>query len=174
MARKNYKPSKKYKPRECRALFDRFVEKIRITNDGCWEWLAAKRNGYGVIGQGGNGYNLPVLYSHRLSFEFFCGVIPDGLFVCHHCDNPGCVRPSHLFLGTNSDNILDAVTKGVKLGKSQRGQNNAAAKLTQEQVDEIRNLYKPGEVTYKQLATKFNISLVMVGKIIRRQNWTEK
>ncbi|MGJ0510229.1 MAG: HNH endonuclease signature motif containing protein [Methylocystis sp.] len=86
----------------------RFWEKV-IRGDGCWEWTAAKSvRGYGTFGLR-KGKMVP---AHRMSWELTYGKIPDGLIVCHHCDNPECVRPDHLFLGTYSDNTQDMIRKG--------------------------------------------------------------
>lgn len=83
---------------------ERFWSKV-LSGDGCWEWTASKdRKGYGKFG--------PTKSAHRVSYELERGPIPSGLFVCHHCDNPSCVRPSHLFLGTVQDNVDDMISKG--------------------------------------------------------------
>lgn len=85
----------------------RFFEKVRKT-ETCWEWTACLNSkGYGTMAVLGR----PVL-AHRLSYEFHKGKIPEGLYVCHHCDNPKCVNPDHLFTGTNQDNQNDCVSKG--------------------------------------------------------------
>jgi hypothetical protein len=77
-------------------------------NNGCWEWMGTKNSyGYGVVM-----INRKVKRTHRVSWEIHNGPIPKGLYVCHHCDNPPCVRPDHLFLGTCSDNLHDMVKKG--------------------------------------------------------------
>jgi hypothetical protein len=95
-----------------RPIAERFWPKVdRNGPNGCWVWtgsLGAK--GYGRIGSGARG--APTLLAHRVAWGFKHGPIPDGLFVCHKCDNPPCVNPEHLFLGTNRDNILDCMSKG--------------------------------------------------------------
>lgn len=87
---------------------ERFWSRIR-KSDGCWEWIARSktRSGYGRLEFGGVRQ-----LAHRVSWKMHFGDIPTGLFVCHTCDNPPCVRPDHLWLGTNRDNIMDAEAKG--------------------------------------------------------------
>ncbi len=91
-------------------LVERFWPKVQ-KSDGCWTWLAAKDHlGYGKIGAGTRKEG--ELLAHRASWIINNGAIPDGLVVCHRCDNPSCVRPDHLFLGTMKDNTMDMVRKG--------------------------------------------------------------
>lgn len=85
-------------------LWDRGI----LRDTGCIEWSAAFRNGYGVIWHNGRHKG-----AHRASFEVVYGKIPSGLFVCHSCDNKKCINPEHLYLGTNQDNQLDAVARGL-------------------------------------------------------------
>lgn len=73
----------------------------------CWTWTAAKIKGYGTMNVGGKNCG-----AHRIAWELFNGPIPDGLHACHHCDNPSCVNPSHIFLGTHQDNMADKQAKG--------------------------------------------------------------
>lgn len=115
---------------------DRFQKKFLVT-PGCWLWLRGKRNGYGQFDLKGK-----TVSAHRASYEFYVGKIPDGLRVLHKCDNPPCINPDHLFLGTDRDNVADCVKKG----RSNRsrfvggavGGANGRAKLTQESVLKIR------------------------------------
>lgn len=88
---------------------DRFMAHVCKT-ETCWLWIGSKKkNGYGRFSPGGHGVNI---LAHRASWEFHFGPIPSGLFVCHHCDTPACVRPDHLFLGTHEENMADMWAKG--------------------------------------------------------------
>jgi len=87
-------------------LTERFWSKVNKTN-GCWLWTAAQnRAGYGVLNRDGI-----ATLAHRISYEFQHGPISGGLHVCHHCDTPACVRPDHLFLGTDATNAADRDAK---------------------------------------------------------------
>jgi hypothetical protein len=99
----------------------RFWEKVNIT-DGCWLWTAATNlEGYGKIGMRRMDGTHGLLLAHRVSYEMAHGTgSANGKFVCHHCDNPRCVNPSHLFLGTNRENIMDRVSKGRSVNGNMR------------------------------------------------------
>jgi len=116
-------------------------------SEGCWTWTGSlDRNGYGKIR-----VEYRLLGAHRFSWELHHSAIPEGLCVCHRCDNPCCVNPDHLFLGTAKENIADKVAKGRHM------RNGAAvnAKLTAEDVDHIRGLLASGR-SQRSVAREFN------------------
>ena len=106
--------------------------------------------------------------AHRVSWTLEHGEIPAGMCVCHHCDNRRCVRPDHLFLGTAKDNMQDMVKKG-RATKANRGSGNGMAKLTEEQVYEIREVSKYGDL--KRLGEKFGVSKSSMYEIRTRKTW---
>ena len=132
--------------------------------DNCWEWTGTIENhGYARIGAGENRK-----LAHRLCWEIVYGPIPDGMCVCHKCDNPGCVNPNHLFLGTQLENMQDREQKG----RTARGSANGKAKLNAEQVKEIRKRYQAGGITYKQLGLDYEVSKEAIQGIVKRRRWT--
>ena len=114
---------------------ERFYKKVKEMPSGCHEWQNAKANGYGVINIGGKRK-----YAHRLAWSWENGDIPDGLFVCHTCDNRACVNPKHLFLGSHGDNVRDMWAKGRGVNPSARGEDNPASKITQKQANHVKEL----------------------------------
>ena len=146
-----------------KSIQDRFEERF-IKSDGCWEWIAYKDGGgYGIIKIDGKKQK-----AHRVAYRLYVGEIPDGMCVCHRCDNPGCVNPGHLFLGTMADNMRDCENKGRRVHPS--GEKNGRAKLTEAQVVEIRVRYSEGD-TQSELAKEFGVTQTAISHIVYGRNW---
>ena len=142
---------------------DRFWAKVNKTNS-CWEWNASKeRKGYGEFRASCLGGRW---LAHRLSWFFRHGEIPNGLWVLHQCDNPSCVNPSHLYLGTSDDNISDMVSRN----RTAKGARHSQAKLIQSEVDEIRRLYSEGAAR-KALVMRYRVSRQTIDRIVTFKNW---
>jgi hypothetical protein len=150
-------------PQRGMPLLDRLWLRTRETDAGCWEWQGSTDGwGYGLIKVRDSRYR-----THRAAWIAAHGPIPVGLFVCHRCDNPPCWRPDHLFLGTPAENAADM---RVKL-RAATGELHGWAKLTEDQVAEIRERYSAGGVTQSQLATEYGIDSSGVSRIVRRVTW---
>jgi hypothetical protein len=111
--------------------------------------------------------------AHRMAWILTYGEIPDGLLVCHHCDNSLCVRPEHLFLGTQKDNIHDAWKKErAKSNWPHRiRESHGRAKLTEKEVSGIRNEYLTSKTTYRKLADKYKVSQANIWSIVKNRSW---
>lgn len=149
-----------------RLFIDRFETKYSVNLfSGCWEWQAAlNREGYGEYA-----INRKTFRAHRVSFMIHKGDIPEGLYVCHTCDNTVCVNPEHLFLGTQADNMRDRNKKGR--ANMPQGEKMWCAKLTDENIKEIRKLAKTTRFTQEMLAKEFGVSGRSISGIISRQTW---
>jgi hypothetical protein len=135
-----------------------------LKGERCWEWIGAtNEKGYGVARIDGRNVR-----ANRFSWELHHGPIADGLLVCHQCDNPICVRPDHLFLGTNDENMADMVAKGRARGASP-GETNHAAKLTALQVQQIKA--RLGTVSNRRLAREFGVSPWTINSIATGKVW---
>ncbi|HEX6537480.1 MAG TPA: HNH endonuclease [Gemmatimonadaceae bacterium] len=144
-----------------------FWSKVHKT-DSCWLWTGDTFNKeYGRFGI--DGRQQP---AHRVAWQLTHGPIPEGLFVCHNCpdgDNPLCVNPEHLFLGTHVDNMADKVRKGR--ASRTRGERSGTAKLTQDRADEIRHRHARGGVSRAALAREYGVSQSTISAIILRRRW---
>lgn len=135
--------------------------------ESCWNWKASKDGG---------GYGICVTHkygrdkAHRISYKEFYGRIPEGMFVCHTCDNPACVNPQHLFLGTNQDNINDKVIKNRQ--SRLYGKANGRATMSKESVIALRDDYSSGKYSYRDLVIKYGIKQTQVARIIKRESWS--
>jgi hypothetical protein len=144
----------------------RFKSKYKVDlNTDCWNWTASKDDcGYGYFLKDGRPHR-----AHRISYEFHKGPIPEGIEVCHTCDNPPCVNPDHLFLGTHKVNMGDMVNKGRSKGTP--GEAHNKAKLTDEKVLEIRRLFNAG-YSESALVKKFKVCQSTINRVILRQTWS--
>lgn len=141
----------------------RFWDKVDISGN-CWEWTAGVwKGGYGEFWFGDR-----MVQAHRFAYSLIYGPIPEGMCVCHHCDNPGCVKPSHLFLGTQVENQRDSVAKGR--GADHRGEKNGNSKLYENDVHEIRRLYSLG-VKSALLSKMWRINQDHVTRLVSRKSW---
>lgn len=140
----------------------RYWPKVK-KNEGCWEWQAGKNSqGYGVFSVLGKCYPAP-----RIAYVLAFGDIPNGLLVRHKCDNPSCVNPDHLELGTTKDNSQDM----VKRLRGIHGTRNHNSKLTDEMVLKLRERYAKADISLKDLAVEAGISKCSLGKIVRGDTW---
>lgn len=152
---------------------ERFWVRVNISDDpkNCWEWAGSKtRYGYGEMKIGKKAH----YRVHRFCWELHHGPIPKGMFICHHCDNPSCVNPEHLFLGTPLDNVQDKMRKGrhrIASFPRPSGESHYKATLTWEQVREIRSLYTSSQNTLTELATMFDISIQSIFGIVNWLSW---
>ena len=143
------------------AITSRLLSYINI-GDGCWEWIGQKwQSGYGRLIVNGK-----LIQASRLIYRLFIGDIADELCICHRCDNPLCVRPAHLFAGTNQENSYDRHKKG----RDAKGENHGKAKLTVNQVIAIRQRFASG-VSKNQLARDYNVSHPAIRHAISRRTW---
>ncbi len=144
---------------------DRFWEKVnKLGPDDCWEWQAARtHDGYGEFGLDG-----AIVKAHRFAYKMFVGQIPDGQIICHHCDNPPCCNPNHLFLGTDLINNHDMMSKGRNVVL--RGVNNGFAKLNDNLVREIKQCLLDG-MKQRDIAIQFRISKGTVSGIAKNRTW---
>ena len=144
---------------------ERFEEKF-IKSDGCWEWEAC----IGVGGYGMFAVARTNQQAHRVAYRLYVGEIPDGLCVCHKCDNRKCVNPDHLFLGTQADNMRDRNSKGRQFDNS--GEKNGRSKLSDAQAIEIISRCRAGE-TQGRLAKEFGVTPPAISYVVCHSTWSK-
>lgn len=140
-----------------------FWQKVKKT-DGCWLWTGCAPK-YGQLRRRGG-----TLLAHRYSFELAFGEIPKNLYVLHSCDNKLCVRPDHLHLGTQAENVREAIERGLVRYTGPSSENSRSAKLTKETVLRLRHLYAEG-ASQPELAATFNLHQSTVSDIVVGKTW---
>ena|SRR3990167_364687 len=139
----------------------RFWEKVKKTS-GCWEWLGLKvGRGYGQISCSGK-----MIITSRYSYMLHKGEVPKGLEVCHSCDNPSCVNPEHLWLGTHKDNMKDAREKGRYIKE-----NNGRAKHKLKDIPQIKAMYATGKYSQRKLGEMWGVSHTNIYAIVNNKLW---
>jgi hypothetical protein len=146
-----------------------FWKKVKKTKT-CWVWIGdTNESGYGRYCQ---------IRAHRVSWVLHYGKIPKGKLVLHHCDNPPCIRPSHLWLGTHKDNVIDMDKKGRRISVPQLGSKHGMSKLTEKKVLKIRDLYQSYVNAIKNTRKKrneinklFGVCRGTIEQIIQRRIW---
>jgi hypothetical protein len=146
--------------------YQRFLKHVNVKGPReCWEWTASRMR-EGWHGQFVSAAGRPEL-AHRAAWRLMKGEIPGGMFVLHQCDNPACCNPSHLFLGTQSDNLRDMWGKGRAKPGTSLGEKHGMSKLTAEIVNEIRASTESGV----SLAKKYGLSKTTISEVRLRQTW---
>lgn len=145
---------------------NRFLKYINKKGE-CWIWSSARNNkGYGFFS-----YKGKATLAHRFSYEVYVGNIKKGFQICHICDNPACVNPKHLFMGTQIQNMKDCVQK--KRNRPPRGEKHPSAKLTINNVKKIRKMYETGNYFHKELGIMFGVTKQNIGDILNYKIWKQ-
>jgi hypothetical protein len=144
----------------------RFESKINKIPSGCWEWTGSRhKKGHGYFS-----IRNDVIYAHRFSYSLYVGRIPDGMLVCHRCDNGWCVNPDHLFVGTSQDNTDDMMIKGRNVFFS--GSKCPTSKLSPDQVSKITSLY--GKKSAREVGRMFGVTHSRISAIWHKESYIEE
>lgn len=148
-------------PGQDSATLEEFValHRVETSTAGCWQWTKSlTHNGYGRTRHRGHEKR-----AHRVAYELAFGCVPADKQVCHHCDNPACVNPDHLFIGTQLDNMRDMIAKGRKVVNALRGEKHPRAKLSDADVAALRADKRESRV----LAAEYGITQIHVNCLRR-------
>jgi hypothetical protein len=152
-------------------LDSRFWAKVnKIGANDCWNWTAhVSKSGYGWMGVGSKKSN----FAHRVCavLEGLLDSLDTPLHVLHKCDNRKCCNPSHLFTGTNADNIADRVSKNRSKSKQQPGELNGMAKLSTVDIIDIRRIYAQGGISQSKLAKMYNTQQSNISRVVNNKRW---
>lgn len=145
---------------------DRFWSKVnKAGQEDCWNWQDGKRpNGYGQFWKDGKS-----ITAHRAAYELVYGLIPEGKWITHHCDNRLCCNPKHLYAGTATDNNRDTVNRNRT--NPRRGSHCPTSKLSEDKVKIIRNAYIAGGITMQQLADQYKVTASVIHDVIHHKSW---
>lgn len=150
-----------------KAMSERLADKYVESGD-CWIWTGAKnKNGYGCVSTG-KGTSTT---AHKASYQVHVGPVAEGLDVCHKCDNPSCINPKHLFLGTRKENMQDSKRKGRQNPARAKGEETGSSKLTNDQVISVFKSAKAG-VSLSQIAKTYNVRKQTIWSIAHGKSWT--
>ncbi len=145
-------------------LINRFERRVKKT-DSCWLWTGARNNhGYAYIRVGGKTER-----AHRIAYELYNGSIPAGKQVNHKCHVRNCVKPTHIYAGTQSENMMDMIK--ADRGNKAKGERNGSAKLTEKKVRQIKLHGEVGKFSERELAKKYDVSQSVINNILNNKSW---
>ena len=148
---------------EACSLKCRLMSRIEI-KDSCWVWKGwVSPKGYGYIRVGNNCKS-----THRVSYEVFIGDIEKGMCVCHTCDNPSCINPEHLWIGSNQDNAIDREKKGR--GRNNKGENHGRSKLKESDIPTILKLLEDG-IYQREIARRHGVHQATIFRVSKKKSW---
>jgi hypothetical protein len=151
-------------------LLSKCVEVSGPLDTPCLEFMGARSShGYGQIRVNGRAGH--TLLAHRVSYELFVGLIPNGMQVLHRCDRPSCIQPDHLWLGTQEDNMHDCMVKGRHRHGNMKGEMHGHAILSEREAREILYLALEGQLSHREIAEMYFVSRGAVRGIKHRRNW---